>query len=137
MTEPTSDITPSIESHLRQHLPRPDLQFPHYGRDASDHSHAVYSIIGHLAALGLTDWVPRLTMWLSRYDGLELYAEDEEDPHLCVRQVLANHCARVLDQGKQNETLKAQIVEDLLQLTFVRYRAHWGTDLAADACVFR
>ncbi|WP_374008263.1 hypothetical protein [Delftia lacustris] len=127
-----ADPKPRIESQLKSH--QPDPEFPHFGRDALDHSHAIYSIIDHLTTLGLKGWVPQLTKWLAQYDGLEMYAEDEEDPHLCVRQVLANHCSakNSKDGQPQGEALKARIVEDILELNFIRYRAHWGIDLAPD-----
>lgn len=137
----TSDPKPSIESQLAQ--PMPDPAFPHFGRDALDRNHAVYSIIEHLATLGLSDWVPHLTQWLAHYDGLEMYAEDEEDPQLCVRQILQNHCDSLKQKGEGTsnnlvsaedaQALKARIVGDILNLNFVRYRAHWGRDLVPDA----
>ena len=113
---------------------QPEREFPHFGRDALDRNHALYSIIEHLSALGLTDWVPHLCAWLAQYDGLELYAEEEEDPHLCVRQILLDLRQRMgsRDEAPPAEHLKAQIVDNILRLDFVRYRAHWGVDLVAD-----
>lgn len=121
---------PSIESQCKWHQPNPE--FPNFGRDALDRGHAIYSIIEHLNTLGLKDWVPQFTHWLSQYDGLEMYAEDEEDPALCVRQVLAAYCARDSDSREQGGALKTKIVADILELNFVRYRAHWGVDLVPD-----
>lgn len=133
----TPEPKPSIESQLTQ--PTPDPAFPHFGRDAQDRTHAVYSIIEHMTTLGLADWVPHLTQWLAHYDGLEMYAEDEEDPHLCVRQILQNHCEQLKEQGSGASSAidasvrKTRIVDEILDLNFVRYRAHWGNDLVPDA----
>ena len=127
----TPHMKQSIESQFKLH--QPDLAFPHFGRDAQDHSHALYSIIALLCSMGLQAWVPQLTRWLGQYDGLEMYTEHEEDPHWCVRQILLNHrnaCTK--GQALDEQALKTSIVEDILELNFVRYRAHWGNDLVPD-----
>jgi hypothetical protein len=120
-----------VESQVQFH--RPNRDFPDYGRAAADRHHALFDIVRDLAALGLSGWIPRLMQWLGQYDGLEVYADDDEDPHLCVRQVLANHRKRRdLGTGEPAVVTRAKIIEDLLALNFVHYRAHWGADLVAD-----
>ncbi|QIL80318.1 hypothetical protein G7047_10685 [Diaphorobacter sp. HDW4A] len=123
---------PCLQSQFKAHEPAPE--FPHFGRDALDRNHALYIIIEHLNALGLRDWVPRLTSWLAQYDGLELYAEEEEDQHVCMRQLLLRHRTRIGSPPNESaEQTRCKIVEDIMRLEFVRYRAHWGKDLVADA----
>ncbi|QIL74192.1 hypothetical protein G7048_27335 (plasmid) [Diaphorobacter sp. HDW4B] len=120
---------PVLESQFKSR--QPETEFPHFGRDALDRNHAVFSIIEHLNALHLNDWAPHLLGWLSHYDGLELYAED--DPHVCVRQVLFHLRVRIRSrQELPSQQIKEMIVDRILDSNFVYYRAHWGIDLVAD-----
>lgn len=126
-------MDPPISPRLRtQHEPlQPNMAYPHFGRDELDHAHAVYSIARSLEQLGLADWLPVIVRWLGHYDGIERWLEDEFDPAIAVRQTLVRHAAT---QGHADSTLscaqagalKQAIVEDLLELDFVRYRADWG-----------
>jgi hypothetical protein len=123
-------IESQVESQV--HLHRPNREFPHYGRDAADRHHAVFDIVAHLAALGLSDWAPRLMQWLGQYDGLEVYADDEEDPHLCVCQVLANHRKRLGLAGSEPAVVtRVKVIEDLLALNFVLEQALGGGGVAS------
>lgn len=113
--------------------------WPFLGRDALDHGHAVFAIVGHLGTLGLQAWTSRLLQWLARYDGFERYVEeDAHDPLLCVRDLLLGY---VIGQGRAlaagadagvgeaaSARLRQCIVGDILQLDFVRYRAFWGPE---------
>lgn len=114
-------------------------------RTTMDRSHAVFAIAGHLRALGLRNWVGRIVQWLSRYDGLEEYVEPEDEPLVCVRDVLFRHVCRIgrwvaeippchtaTDAMLQ---LKNRIIDDLLKLNFVRYAAFWGDEpVPSDTC---
>lgn len=126
----------TILAHLAENEhPYPDPGFPHFGRDAHDRAHAIYRIVELLTELGLAEWVPHFSAWLSRYDGLEIYAEDEDDPHLCVREILKNHCQNLAQESSQAVDLagrKESIVQDILQQPFVHYRAHWGKNMLPD-----
>lgn len=105
-------------------------------RTLLDRGHAVFAIAGHLRALGLRSWVGRVVQWLSRYDGLEDYVEPEDEPLVCVRDVLFNHVCRLRQwiaetapcqtAAETLSQLKNRIIDDLLMLNFVRYAAFWG-----------
>lgn len=111
--------------------PRPDPCYPHFGRDEMDHAHAIFCIAQSLASLGLSDWLPRLVQWLGHYDGLETMLEDQDDPAICVRQVLLQHVvdrSKIQQAGRRldAESLKRAIVQDLMKLDFVSFRAYLG-----------
>lgn len=115
-----------------------DFSEPSLGapRTLLDRGHAVFAIAGHLRALGLRSWVGRVVQWLSRYDGLEDYVEPEDEPLVCVRDVLVNHVCRLrqwIAETAPGQTaaetlsqLKNRIIDDLLTLNFVSYAAFWG-----------
>ena len=121
--------TPKAHSQHEPHRSNPE--FPHWGRDELDHSHAIFAIAAHLHSLALEHWTPRIVRWLSFYDGIERWVDPGQEPCLCVRDLLA---AYVLRQRKaQTASLKQLIIEDLLKLEFLRYRAYWGRGLPQDA----
>lgn len=136
-----SPPTPPQQPRLRaQHSnPAPNAGWPHSGRDALDHAHAVYSIVQHLSTLGLASWTSRLLQWLGRYDGLERHLEDWQAPNICVRDVLLRHVCRI--PGEAAATLdfrvaharRLAIVQDLLTLDLVRVRAWWGNEHRPEA----
>ncbi len=111
------------------------------GRDALDHGHAVFAIVSHLRTLGLQGWTSRLVQWLARYDGFERYVEeDAHDPLLCVRDLLLRHVMRLgpavrierdadtLTGAASDSALQRRIVDDILALDFVHYRAFLGPE---------
>lgn len=111
----------------------PCKEFPRFGRDSLDHAHAPYAIVILLQQIGLSAWTSVLLGWLGRYDGLEEHLHLEEDPARCVRDVLMRHAIQTAPNDKGRAPLpasllerKAAIVQDLLQLAFVRSRAYWG-----------
>ena len=112
--------------------------WPHWGRDALDHGHALYAIAAHLRSLGLESWLSRLTKWLGNYDGFEHYVDEGHDPCLCVRDLLASYVAscRSLQSasltGSPTAHLKSNLVQDILKLEFLYYRVYWGRGLVHD-----
>lgn len=117
----------------------PAPEWPHWGRDQLDHAHALYAIAAHLRSLGLESWLPRLTRWLGHYDGFEHYVEPEHDPCLCVRDLLAGYvigrpatAASMNWLDKPGMSLKMALVQDILKLDFIYYRAYWGRGLVHD-----
>ena len=128
-----------LASQLEPHVANPE--WPHWGRDALDHGHAVFAISAHLRTLGLEHWLPRLMRWLSHYDGFERYVEDGHDPCVCVRDLLASYVTRfrVLQSPPLIRTLACHpgellksVVNDILRLDIVYYRAYWGRGLYHD-----
>lgn len=111
----------------------PCKEYPRFGRDALDHAHAPYAIVMLLQQMGLAAWSPVLLGWLGRYDGLEEHLHLDEDPARCARDVLMRHAIQAVpaDAGRSlsPEALrerKALIVQDLLELVFMRCKAYWG-----------
>jgi len=144
MKELPDDHPPRLQAQLSALQANPE--WPHFGRDALDHGHAVFTIVEHLRILGLQTWTNRLVKWLAHYDGFERYVEDDaHDPILCVRDLLMRH---VIGQGQRQghkgparsnhdpgetcpvapQALKSLIVNDILRLEFLRYRAFWGAN---------
>ncbi len=134
-------VTPKarLASQLEPYTANPD--WPHWGRDALDHGHAIFAIAGHLRALGLEGWLNRVTQWLGHYDGFEHYVEEGHDPCVCVRDLLATYVARwrhLLPGGQPagagitSKPLWNTLVNDILQLDFVYYRVYWGKGLMHD-----
>lgn len=113
---------------------RPEAEFPYWGRCSDDRSHALFNIIECLNKMNLADWVPHFAKWLSNYDGLEVYTDDYEDPHLCVREVLRKNLDHFIAYKKSlcPKKLKEKIVNEILLLEFVFYRAHWGKNITPD-----
>ena len=119
---------PETPKALSQHEPhRSNPEFPHWGRDELDHSHAIFAIAAHLRTLALERWTPRIVRWLSFYDGIERWVDPGQEPCLCVRDLLASYvlCLRSADRPGRADTatsmdvsqLKQSIIDDLL----VRY----------------
>jgi hypothetical protein len=111
----------------------PSKEYPRFGRSTLDHAHAPYAIVMQLHQLGLSEWAGTLLGWLGRYDGLEEHLHVESDQACATRDVLMRFAieAPKLDAGKtlSSQALherKAAIVEELLQLDFVRTIAYWG-----------
>lgn len=140
MKELPDDHLPRLQAQLSAHQANPE--WPHFGRDALDHGHAVFTIADHLRILGLQAWTNRLLKWLAHYDGFERYVEeDAHDPVLCVRDLLMRH---VIGQGQKGpgpvgrehadaqqawqQECKHLIVNDILRQEFLRYRAFWGAN---------
>lgn len=115
---------------------------PAPGRSVSDRSHAIFAIQAYLQALGLHGWIDRFIQWLGRYDGLEQYVEPEDEPLICVRNVLHRHVCEVRKWVSEKRScsvaadllqqLKRRIVDDLLELNFVRYAAFLGNEPVPD-----
>ena len=82
-----------LTSQHEPHTANP--HWPHWGRDALDHGHAIFAIAAHLRSMGMEHWLDRLTRWLSHYDGFERYVEEGHDPCVCVRDLLASHVTRL------------------------------------------
>lgn len=131
---PAARLSSQLEPHVA------NSKWPHWGRDALDHGHAIYAIAAHLRVLGLEQWLPRLTHWLSNYDGFEHYVEDGHDPCVCVRDLLASYVSRfrLLQQPPMPSLacspsdLLGSVVSDVLRLDIVYYRAFWGRGLYHD-----
>ena len=134
---------PETPKALSQHEPhRSNPEFPHWGRDELDHSHAIFAIAAHLRTLALEHWTPRIVRWLSFYDGIERWVDPGQEPCLCVRDLLASYvlCLRSADRPHNADTatsmdasqLKQRIIDDLLCLDFLRYRAYWSRRMAQD-----
>ncbi|MFP5477072.1 MAG: hypothetical protein ACLGJD_25810 [Gammaproteobacteria bacterium] len=111
----------------------PDDDYPFFGREVGDHGNAPFVILRCLAHLGLSDWATTLMHWLGRYDGLEQHLHREYDPARNVRDVLTQLCVsfprREVTQplsAQERRLLIEAITHQLLQLTFLRVRAHWG-----------
>lgn len=131
---------PQWQGQHRAHEASED--WPYLGRDALDHGHAIFAIAEHLRSLGLQTWTERLVQWLARYDGFECYVEeDAHDPILSVRDLImqcvlrqgserAEAIAPSSDAGREHRlvALKHSIVDGILALDFLRYRAFWGPD---------
>lgn len=137
------EIYPLTARARSQHEPLIANQaFPHWGRDSLDHGHAIFAVSHHLSSLALDDWTARVVRWLSHYDGFERWVDEGHDPCMCVRDLLASYVGRwrslpsSLEQRPamacKTSQLKHQIVDDLLKLNFVRYRAFWGRDQVPD-----
>ena len=109
--------------------------FPHWGRDALDHGHAIFAIVSHLQGLKLEAWASRVVHWLSFYDGIERYVDYEHDPCVSVRDLLASYLLNLRPLGGFNPPfdLRSAIIRDLVKLEFLRYRAYWGKGLIHDA----
>ena len=132
--------TPKAHSQHEPHKCNPE--FPHWGRDELDHSHAIFAIAAHLRTLALERWTPRIVRWLSFYDGMERWVDPGQEPCLCVRDLLASYvlCLRSADRPHKADTapstdanqLKQRIIDDLLCLDFLRYRAYWSRRMAQD-----
>lgn len=103
-------------------------------RSVLDHGHAVFAISAYLRALSLHEWTERFLSWIGRYDGLERYIEPAEEPFLAVRALLLRFVVEVRDWLSHGpleaavRALKERIVDELLQLDFVRYHAFWDSD---------
>ena len=128
---------PETPKALSQHEPhRSNPEFPHWGRDELDHSHAIFAIAAHLHSLALEHWTPRMVRWLSFYDGIERWVDPGQEPCLCVRDLLATYVLRFsgADRARKANTgqLKQCIIDDLLRLDFLRYRAYWSRRMAQD-----
>lgn len=108
-------------------------EYPRFGRSTLDHAHAPYAIVLQLQQLGLGDWAGTLLGWLSRYDGLEEHLHLASNQAITTRDTLMRFAIETpkpepgttLTPQALHE-LKAAIVEDLLQLDFVRTIAYWG-----------
>ena len=113
--------------------PSPVKEYPRFGREPLDHAHAPYAIVLLLQRIDVPEWTPTLLAWLGRYDGLEEHLHEEDDPACCTRDVLMRHAlhwagsaqAGVLSAEHKHARIE-RIVQDLLQLTFVRATAYWG-----------
>lgn len=118
-----------------QPMPLPQAtEHPNWGRFAEDRSHAVFCIVECLNRVGLTEWVPQFIKWLGKYDGLEMYADDEDDPQLCVRKIVRKNLAHFLKSTSiiTAAVIKEKIVDEVLQQKFLFYRAHWGISRIPD-----
>lgn len=111
----------------------PDDIPPFFGREVGDHANAPFVMLRSLTHLGLADWAATLMTWLGRYDGLEQHLHRDCDPIRCVRDVLTQLCegtprrsAASPLSGQERRSLVERITHQLLQLTFLRVRAHWG-----------
>lgn len=112
---------------------RVNADWPHWGRDAMDHGHAIFAVAAYLRALGLAQRVDRFIQWLAHYDGFERYVDEGQDPCICVRDVLARHAIQASRTAAScQQQLLWQIVQDILQLDFLRYRAFWGKGALCD-----
>lgn len=120
-----------------QYMPQQsNTGWPHWGRDALDHAHAIFAAVSHMHVLGLHAWTGCLVQWLAHYDGFERYADEGHDPCICVRDLLAGYALRWgSGHGHEREPVESahalwrRIVCDILSLDFVRYRAFWGRGL--------
>ncbi len=128
-----------LTSQHEPHAANP--HWPHWGRDALDHGHAIFAIAAHLRSMGMEHWLDRLTRWLSHYDGFERYVEEGHDPCVCVRDLLASHVTRLRhlftsepaqSSGGGPGRLLDTLVHDILQLDFIYYRVYWGRGLVHD-----
>ena len=128
-----------LSSQLEPHVANPE--WPNWGRDALDHGHAIFAIAAHLRTLGLEHWFARLTKWLSNYDGFEHYVEDGHDPCVSVRDLLASYVTRwrmlqlsppVVERPSVPCELLSCVINDILKLDFLYYRAYWGKGLYHD-----
>ena len=103
-----------------QPMPLPQAtEHPNWGRFAEDRSHAVFCIVECLNRVGLTEWVPQFIKWLGKYDGLEMYADDEDDPQLCVRKIVRKNLAHFLKYYSKNSFFierTGELVEYLIAL---------------------
>jgi hypothetical protein len=111
----------------------PSKEYPRFGRSTLDHAHAPYAIVMQLQQLGLSEWAGTLLGWLGRYDGLEEHLHVESNQACATRDLLMRFAieAPKLDAGttpspQALHERKAAIVEELLQLDFVRTIAYWG-----------
>lgn len=98
---------PETPKALSQHEPhRSNPEFPHWGRDELDHSHAIFAIAAHLRTLALEHWTPRIVRWLSFYDGIERWVDPGQEPCLCVRDLLASYvlCLRSADRPQSMQS---------------------------------
>lgn len=129
------DDAPEARS-ASQHEPHvANSGWPNWGRDALDHGHAVFAMAAHLKSLNLTGWITTVVNWLGHFDGFEAYVEEGDDPIIAVRNLLASYVARLRpgrllgDLALAAHELKQHIVDDLLGMEFLRYRAYWGRGL--------
>lgn len=137
---PDNPPRPKARSQHEPLLANP--QWPHWGRDPLDHGHAIYAIAAHLRTLGLESWFIRLARWLSHYDGFEHYVEEGHDPCISVRDLLASYVTRwrtpttapaAAARPGGEPALKNRVLEDILRLDFIYYRAYWGRGLIHEA----
>ncbi len=109
---------------LKQHRAKTD--FPHLGRDLMDRQQAIFTITESLICLGHEGRTSALLRWLGRFDGLEMHLEEDEDPVLCVRQLLLQHV------GNQPTNTKHRtwewLISSILRLHFVQTHSCWGTE---------
>lgn len=113
--------------------PAPLKDYPRFGREPLDHAHAPYVIVLLLQRIEVPEWAPTLLAWLGRYDGLEEHLHHEDDPACCTRDVLMQHAmqcpatasASPLSPEQKHARIEL-VVQDLLQLSFVRAAAYWG-----------
>lgn len=129
-------VRPGLGAQLLEHQPNPE--WPHWGRDALDHGHAIFAIASHLRTLALSAWFERLSNWLARYDGFERYVDEGCDPFICVRDCLAKLVASLHRPAGQPEPattpasgdgLLERVVDAILSQEFLRYVAYWGRGL--------
>jgi hypothetical protein len=113
--------------------PSLEQEYPRFGREPLDHAHAPYAIVLLLQRICVPEWAPTLLAWLGRYDGLEEHLQQEEDPACCTRDVLMQHAMQCSAAGSTDVLSPEQkharielVVQDLLQLSFVRATAYWG-----------
>jgi hypothetical protein len=111
-----------------------DPAWPHFGRDALDRQHAVFSIVAHLKTLGLAGWTAHVLSWLARFDGIEPHIPREHEPLASVRQILYGFVLsgrHISDTG--GGRLKEDVTSALVNAEFVKYVAYWlpGPDTAA------
>lgn len=109
-----------------------DPAWPHFGRDALDRQHAVFTIVAHLKSLGLASWSAHLLSWLARFDGIEPHIPCEHEPLTSVRQILYSFVVagrHISDTGGGH--LKEDVTSALVNAEFVKYVAYWlpGPDI--------
>lgn len=108
-------------------------EYPRFGRSTLDQTHAPYAIVMQLQQLGLSEWAGTVLSWLGRYDGLEEHLHIDSNQATTMRDALMRFAietpkpeAGTTLAPQALRELKAAIVEDLLQLDFVRTIAYWG-----------
>jgi hypothetical protein len=75
---------------------------------------------GRLLAIGLTDWLPVLEVWLARYAGLEKWLSDASDAPLpSVLKLLQRY------QQSKSAVTDMEFAADLVTLPFLYWHARW------------
>ncbi|RTL26863.1 MAG: hypothetical protein EKK47_20260 [Burkholderiales bacterium] len=97
------------------------------GRRRSDRTHAIFSIVRGLEAIGLATWTHPLLTFLGRYDGIEEFAW-EDDPIPALQQLVEHHAQSGC------KVLSGTIAAEVIQLQVLHYRVAWFKAGEVQAC---